>query len=112
LKRARWTVLTSNNNLSESGVEVLNEILKSHRVLATCYAMKEEMNRLFELRDRDEAYYGWTKWFTAAKESGIPQLQKFGCSRNDREIRIEKGAKILAQSLILWRVNSKVCKHL
>ena len=77
LKRARWTVLTSNNNLSESGVEVLNEILKSHRVLATCYAMKEEMNRLFELRDRDEAYYGWTKWFTAAKESGIPQLQKF-----------------------------------
>ena len=26
---------------------------------------------------RDEAYYGWTKWFTAAKESGIPQLQKF-----------------------------------
>ena len=39
--------------------------------------MKEEMNRLFELRDRDEAYYGWTKWFTAAKESGIPQLQKF-----------------------------------
>ena len=60
-----------------SGIEVLNEILKSHRVLATCYAMKEEMNRLFELRDRDEAYYGWTKWFTAAKESGIPQLQKF-----------------------------------
>ena len=60
-----------------SGIEVLNEILKSHRVLATCYAMKEEMNRLFELRDRDKAYYGWTKWFTAAKESGIPQLQKF-----------------------------------
>ena len=77
MKRARWTVLTSNNNLSESGVKVLNEILKSHRVLATCYAMKEEMNRLFELRDRDEAYYDWTKWFTAAKESGIPQLQKF-----------------------------------
>ena len=60
-----------------SGIEVLNEILKSHRVLATCYEMKEEMNRLFELRDRYEAYYGWTKWFTAAKESGIPQLQKF-----------------------------------
>ena len=26
---------------------------------------------------RDEAYYGWIKCFTAAKESGIPQLQKF-----------------------------------
>ena len=77
LKRARWTVLTSNQNLSDSGVEVLNDILKSHSDLATCYAMKEEMNRLFELRNKDEAYDGWTKWFMAAKESGIPQLQKF-----------------------------------
>ena len=48
------------------------------------YAMKEEMNRLFELRDRDEAYYGWTKWFTAAKESGIPQLQKFAKLKEKR----------------------------
>ena len=35
------------------------------------------MNRPFELRDKNEAYYGWLKWFIAAKESGIPQLQKF-----------------------------------
>ena len=39
--------------------------------------MKEKMNRPFELRDKNEAYYGWLKWFIAAKESGIPQLQKF-----------------------------------
>ena len=39
--------------------------------------MKEKMNRLLELRDKNEAYYGWLKWFIAAKESGIPQLQKF-----------------------------------
>jgi transposase len=37
--------------------------------------MKVEMNRLFELRDKNEAYYGWLKWFIAVKESGIPQLQ-------------------------------------
>uniref|UniRef100_UPI003864FCCF transposase n=1 Tax=Ruminobacter sp. TaxID=2774296 RepID=UPI003864FCCF len=24
-----------------------------------------------------KAYYGWMKWFLAAEESGIPQLQKF-----------------------------------
>ena len=77
LKRARWTVLTNSRNLSRSGEEVLGEILQTHNDLATCYAMKEEMNRLFELRDKEEAYYGWMKWFTAAKESGIPQLQKF-----------------------------------
>ena len=71
-----------------SGIEILNEILKSHRVLATCYAMKEEMNRLFELRDRYEAYYGWTKWFTAAKESGIPQLQKFAELKEKRLKRL------------------------
>jgi transposase len=39
--------------------------------------MKVEMNRLFELRDKNEAYYGWLKWFIAVKDSGIPQLQKF-----------------------------------
>ena len=77
LKKARWAVLTNSRNLSESGGEALDEILNTHSDLATCYAMKEEMNRLFELRDKEEAYYGWMKWFTAAKESGIPQLQKF-----------------------------------
>ena len=77
LKKARRTVLTNSRNLSESGGEALDEILNTHSDLATCYAMKEEMNRLFELRDKEEAYYGWMKWFMAAKESGIPQLQKF-----------------------------------
>ncbi len=73
LKKARRTVLTNSRNLSESGGEALDEILNTHSDLATCYAMKEEMNRLFELRDKEEAYYGWMKWFMAAKESGIPQ---------------------------------------
>ena len=70
-------MLTNSRNLSESGVESLDEILNTHSDLATCYAMKEEMNRLFELRDKEKAYYGWMKWFLAAEESGIPQLQKF-----------------------------------
>ena len=77
LKKARWAVLTNSRNLSESGGEALDEILNTHSDLATCYAMKEEMNRLFELRDKEEACCGWMKWFMAAKESGIPQLQKF-----------------------------------
>lgn len=36
-------------------VEGLNAILDGHSDLALCYAMKEEMSRLFELRDSDEA---------------------------------------------------------
>ena len=67
LKKARRTVLTNSRNLSESGGEALDEILNTHSDLATCYAMKEEMNRLFELRDKEEAYYGWMKWFMAER---------------------------------------------
>ena len=70
-------MLTNSRNLSESREEALDEILNTHSDLATCYAMKEEMNRLFELRDKEKAYYRWMKWFLAAEVSGIPQLQKF-----------------------------------
>ena len=76
-KRARRSVLTGSRKLGGAGEEVLNEILHTHNDLAACYAMKKEMNRLFELRDTEEACCGWMKWFMAAKESGIPQLQKF-----------------------------------
>ncbi len=69
-------MLAGNRNLGEAGEEFLNEILHTHNDLATCYAMKEEMNRLFELRDTEEACCGWMKWFMAENESGIPQLQK------------------------------------
>ena len=48
--------------------------------------MKEEMSRLFELRDKNEAFYGWLKCFITAKESGIPQLQKFAELKEKRLI--------------------------
>lgn len=60
LKKARRAVLTNSRNLSESGGEALDEILNTHSDLATCYAMKEEMNRLFELRDKKKPITdGW-----------------------------------------------------
>ncbi len=40
--------------------------------------MKEEMIRLFELRDPAEAKKGWEKWFDAAIHSPVPSLAKFG----------------------------------
>lgn len=55
LKKAHWAVLTNSRNLSESGGEALDEILNTHSDLASCYAMKEEMNRLFKLRDKEKA---------------------------------------------------------
>lgn len=85
LKKLRWTLLTNSGNLSEDRSEYLQSILQDHHDLAVCYAMKEEMCRLYELTDYQQAYDGWTKWFEAAKESGMPALVKFA---NQKECRI------------------------
>ncbi len=108
LKRARWSVLTDSRNLSEAGEEFLNEILNTHNDLATCYAMKEEMNRLFELRDKEEAYYGWMKRFMAAKEIGIPQLQKFAELKERRLIGLVAHATHPISTGKLEGMNNKI----
>lgn len=77
LKKLRWTLLMSGANLSDNRTEQLNSILVEHAELAVCYAMKEEMIKLFSLVSADEALTGWTKWFKAAKESGISALVHF-----------------------------------
>ena len=77
LKSSRWTLLANGDNLSPEKAEKLNDILDSHSDLALCYAMKEEMCSLFELKDPDVARKRWTDWFEGAKASGIPPLVKF-----------------------------------
>ena len=62
----------------------MNAILESHSDLALCHAMKEEMSRLFELKDLDEALRGWTAWFQGAKASGIPALERFARLKEKR----------------------------
>lgn len=62
----------------------MEEILANHEKLAICYAMKEEMSRLFELRNLELAKQGWMKWFEAAKSSGITQLEKFAKLKEKR----------------------------
>lgn len=46
--------------------------------------MKEEMCRLYELTDYEQALNGWNKWFKAAKASGIPALVKFATQKEKR----------------------------
>ena len=77
IKKLRWTLLAKADSLSEARAAHLAEILDSHSDLAVCYAMKEEMCSLFDLRDPVAAEIGWKKWFAAAKESGIPALIRF-----------------------------------
>ena len=77
IKKLRWTLLTNGNKLSEKQTAHLNEILDAHSDLAVCYAMKEELCRLFTIRDSSEAETAWKAWFQAAKESGIYALVHF-----------------------------------
>ena len=84
LKKSRWTILRNSSNLSEDTAENLADILEDHEALSICYAMKEEMCDLFELRDPVLAEMMWEDWFKAAKESGIPQLEKFARLKEKR----------------------------
>ena len=77
IKRLRWTLLTNGASLHEETAEHLNSILDAHSDLAVCYAMKEELSRLFMLRNPVEADAAWRSWFRAAKESQIAPLVRF-----------------------------------
>ena len=84
LKKLRWPLLTNGNKLSADKYDYLQSILHDHHDLAVCYAMKEEICRLYELTDYQQAFDGWNKWFEAAKESDIPALVKFATQKEAR----------------------------
>lgn len=69
-------------------IKAIQELTGIHwdtiRKLAVCYAMKEEMCKLYELTDYQQAVAGWTKWFQAAKESKIPTLVRFAVQKEKR----------------------------
>ena len=77
VKRARWILLAGEDSLSDEDASAMRRILDDHADLALCHAMKEEMSRLFDLRDVDEARKGWIECFEGAKASGIPALARF-----------------------------------
>ena len=84
LKKSRWTLLMKHEKLSEDRSEHLATILEIHHDLAGCYAMKEEMCRLFGLTDSALAEKGWNDWFRAAEESNIPALVRFANLKKQR----------------------------
>ena len=77
IKHARWILLAGKDSLTDEKASALRKILDDHADLSVCHAMKEEMTRLFDLRDVDEAKKGWEDWFKGSKASGIPALARF-----------------------------------
>ena len=55
LKKLRWSLLINSDKLSDSKTEQLQSILQGHHDLAVCYAMNEEMCRLYELTERSRS---------------------------------------------------------
>lgn len=84
VKRARWILLAGAESLSDEKSSMLKRILDTHSELALCHSMKEEMSRLFSLRDMAEARKGWIEWFEGAKESGVPALVRFARLKEKR----------------------------
>lgn len=84
LKKLRWSLFINSDKLSDSKTEQLQSIQQDQHDLAVCYAMKEEMCRLYELTDYQQAVIEWTKWFQAAKESEIPALVRFAVQKEKR----------------------------
>ena len=77
VKALRWVLLRNNETLSQQEALKLQEILSCHEDLAVCYAMKEELCRMFSITDPAAADRKWHSWFDAAKASGIKPLVNF-----------------------------------
>ena len=84
VKRARWLILAGSDKLKSQGQITLQDILDTHTDIALCYAMKEELCRLFALNDRQEAEHGWKSWFEAGKASEVEHLNRFAKTKEFR----------------------------
>ncbi len=108
IKRARWIFLSNSANLSEQKKASLNEILESHSDLSVCYAMKEEMIELFQLKDTIVAEERWKKWFDAAQNCEIPALVKFAKSKLKRLTGLVAHASFPSNTGKLEGFNNKI----
>lgn len=102
LKKLRWSLLTNGDKLSQSKAEHLQSILQDHHDLAVCYAMKEEMCRLYTLTN----YYETFK----AGLIGLKQLRKAESRHWSSLLSKRKSdctAWLLTQSIPSAQVSSK-----
>ena len=81
---------------------------QSHSDLAICYAMKEELLRLFELKDHTEAEQGWKRWFDAAINSSVPAPAEFGRQKLKRLDGLVAHASFTVNTGKLEGLNNKI----
>ncbi len=59
IKKVRWLLLKNSSRLSLNDINNLDNILNKHNKISICYAMKEEMNRIFNLFSFEESSISW-----------------------------------------------------
>lgn len=108
VKKSRWLILTNSAQLNSNAQEILQNILCNHTDISVCYAMKEEMRRLYNITDVREAETGWKGWFAAAKSSGIPELQRFAVNKEKRLAGLVAHARHFITTAKLEGLNNKI----
>ena len=59
IKKVRWLLLKNSSRLSLNDINNLDDILNKYNKISICYAMKEEMNRIFNLFSFEESSISW-----------------------------------------------------
>ena len=70
--------------------------------------MKEELLRLFELKDHTEAEQGWKRWFDAAINSSVPAPAEFGRQKLKRLDGLVAHASFTVNTGKLEGLNNKI----
>ena len=77
-KGVRWLLLRAREHLRSPAEHVrLDELLAVNRSLFVAYVLKEDLRRLWQLRDAHLAREAWHSWYRRACESGIAALVRF-----------------------------------
>lgn len=79
LKGTRWLLLKKSDNLDDEKNEKqkLQEALDLNKPLATAYYMKEDLNQIWQQKDKDNASNFLNDYIKRANSSGIKMLIKF-----------------------------------
>lgn len=77
LKGTKYLLLKNRENLSEEQEPRLEKLLDLNKNLNVTYVLKDDLKRLWNCKDRQEAVRFLDDWIQTAEESGIEALQDF-----------------------------------
>ncbi len=77
IKRARWLLLRSHDNLKPEQTVQLEDLLAANAPLATTYLLKTELKELWFAPSLREARQRWRQWYRLALNSALVPVIRF-----------------------------------